>query len=296
MQVCRYCSPKDQTPRLGLLEAGKVYALAPYFPGDVAELLALPDPLAALAPMRDKILTGEPLAWDKLSRPPSSEGGHILPPLDKQEVWAAGVTYLRSKDARMLESETSATVYDQVYAAERPEIFFKATPHRVVGPFDGVGIRADSHWNVPEPELALVIGPDLKLKGFTCGNDMSSRDIEGANPLYLPQAKVYNGCCALGPAITLAGEGFDPSDLAIRLSIGRAGVEVFSGETTTANIKRGFDELIGYLGKSNRFPAGAFLLTGTGVVPGEGFTLAAGDLVRITIEGIGELTNPVTVV
>lgn len=217
----------------------------------------------------------------------------FVPPLDQQEVWAAGVTYKRSQEARERESAGAARFYDLVYSAPRPELFFKAPAYRVRGPGESVRIRRDSKWNVPEPELALVISPRLQLVGFTIGNDMSSRDIEGENPLYLPQAKFYDHSCSVGPAITLTND-FPPSDqAAIRLLIERAGQPVFDGQTSVASMKRSFDELIAWLGKETTFPNGAILLTGTGIVPPDDFTLAPGDVVHIDIVGIGRLTNPV---
>lgn len=217
----------------------------------------------------------------------------LLPPIDRQEVWAAGVTYRRSQVARMEESQGAAVFYDQVYLADRPELFFKATPHRVSGPGEAVRIRRDASWNVPEPELALVLNSRLELVGFTIGNDMSSRDIEGANPLYLPQAKVYDACCGLGPWITLASSMPAPEQIEIELSVERNGEIAFRGTTAVSQMARTFADLIGWLGRDNSFPAGVFLLTGTGIVPGDDFTLAGGDLVRITISGIGTLANPV---
>lgn len=217
----------------------------------------------------------------------------LLPPIDQQEVWAAGVTYRRSKTARMEESEGAARFYDLVYEAPRPELFFKATPHRVVGPGGRVRIRTDAKWNVPEPELALVLNSRLELVGCTIGNDMSSRDIEGENPLYLPQAKVYDQCCALGPCVTLLS-GLPPrEEIRIHLDIIRGDEVVFEGDTNIGQMARSFESLIGYLGRDNSFPQGAFLLTGTGIVPSEAFTLYAGDLVSITIDGIGTLSNRV---
>jgi 2-dehydro-3-deoxy-D-arabinonate dehydratase len=217
----------------------------------------------------------------------------LLAPVDQQEVWAAGVTYKRSQEARERESAGAAHFYDLVYSAPRPELFFKAPAYRVSGPGEFVHIRRDSKWNVPEPELALVISPQLKLVGFTIGNDMSSRDIEGENPLYLPQAKFYDHACALGPCITLAEAMPKLDDTAIRLTIERAGKMVFDGATKASAMKRSFQELIDWLGKETSFPNGAILLTGTGVVPPDDFTLAAGDVVHIDIAGIGRLTNPV---
>jgi len=215
-----------------------------------------------------------------------------LAPIDAQEVWAAGVTYVRSKQARMDESPTAASVYDRVYTAERPELFFKATPNRITGPGEAVRVRRDSSWSVPEPELALVLSPALKIVGYTIGNDMSARDIEGENPLYLPQAKIYSGCCALGPLVAL-GALPDAASLAINLTIERAGKTAFSGETTFAAMKRTPNELVSWLGKENAFPEGAVLFTGTGIVPPDDFSLADGDIVHIDITGVGRLSNPV---
>jgi 2-dehydro-3-deoxy-D-arabinonate dehydratase len=217
----------------------------------------------------------------------------LLPPIDQQEVWAAGVTYRRSQTARMEESETSASCYDKVYSAPRPELFFKATPHRVVGQGQSLRIRKDSKWNVPEPELALVLNSRMQLVGYTIGNDMSSRDIEGENPLYLPQAKVYDNCCGLGPCITLASAMPRPHDIGIKLQIRRAKQAVFQGKTGIDQMARSFDELIGWLARDNSFPNGAFLLTGTGIVPDSTFTLHPGDIVDIGIDGIGILSNPI---
>ena len=223
----------------------------------------------------------------------SLDNVQLLAPIDTQEVWAAGVTYKRSQVARMEESEAGASHYDMVYTADRPEIFLKATPNRVSGPGEPVRVRSDSNWTVPEPELTLVVRPDLQLVGFTVGNDMSARDIEGENPLYLPQAKVYNQCCGLGPCILLAEEPLDRPNTKIILAIDRGGSEVFRGETNIDQMARGFEDLIGWLGKENTLPNGAFLLTGTGIVPPDEFTLQNADSVSIEITGIGTLTNPV---
>ncbi len=218
----------------------------------------------------------------------------LLAPIGSQDVWAAGVTYYRSRDARMDEARESggSTFYDRVYDAERPELFFKATASRVVAPGGQVRVRRDSAWSVPEPELVLVIDAAGRMVGYTIGNDMSARDIEGENPLYLPQAKVYDGSCAIGPAVLFTPDPLPPTT-AINLRIVRAGAVAFEGTTTTGQIKRGFDELAGWLCRESSFPAGVYLLTGTGIVPPDEFTLASGDEIAITIDGIGTLTNTV---
>ncbi|MBI2807067.1 MAG: fumarylacetoacetate hydrolase family protein [Planctomycetes bacterium] len=216
-----------------------------------------------------------------------------LAPVERQEIWAAGVTYKRSQEARERESAGAARFYDLVYSAPRPELFFKSPAWRASGPGEPVHIRRDSKWNVPEPELALVISPRLKLVGFTIGNDMSSRDIEGENPLYLPQAKFYDRACAVGPCITLVDAMPKPDETTIRLLIERAGKPAFDGSTRVSSMKRTFEELLDWLGKETSFPDGVILLTGTGVVPPDDFTLAAGDVVHIDIAGIGRLTNVV---
>jgi 2-dehydro-3-deoxy-D-arabinonate dehydratase len=248
----------------------------------------------------DELIAREDLAGrlDRLMRggaacePPKP--GELLPPIGSQEVWAAGVTYYRSRDARMQESKSAGggDFYDRVYAAERPELFFKATPHRVVGPGGKVAIRGDAAWSVPEPELALFITPAGKIAGYTVGNDMSSRDIEGENPLYLPQAKVYDRSCALGPCLLISTEPL-PDSTEIRLEIMRAGQSAFAGSTSLKELKRDPAQLVEYLYRQCSFPQGCFLLTGTGIVPPDSFTLQAGDEIRITIPPIGTLTNRV---
>lgn len=219
----------------------------------------------------------------------------LLAPVDAQEIWASGVTYLRSRDARQEEAQDGGDVYARVYHAQRPELFFKSLAYKAVGQGDAVGIRQDATWNVPEPELALVLNPAMQVIGFTIGNDMSSRDIEGENPLYLPQAKVYDKSCALGPRIWLNPANVWP-DVTIAITISRSDEAVFQAETNTGQIKRTLPELASYLGRSHTLDYGALLLTGTGVVPPSDFTLQAGDVVSITIEPIGTLTNTVTVV
>jgi len=215
-------------------------------------------------------------------------------PIGSQEVWAAGVTYLRSRTARMEESKDAGggTFYDKVYHAERPELFFKGTPHRVAAPGTPVRIRGDSKWNVPEPELTLAINAHGRIFGYTVGNDMSSRDIEGENPLYLPQAKVYDKSTALGPCLLVTDQAL-PITTTIAIEIRRGGTSVFSGSTKIDQIKRSFTELAGFLFRDNSFPNGTYLLTGTGIVPPDAFTLKSGDEIRITIEPIGTLVNAV---
>jgi 2-dehydro-3-deoxy-D-arabinonate dehydratase len=216
----------------------------------------------------------------------------LLPPIGSQEVWAAGVTYYRSRNARMEESKSAGggDFYDRVYHATRPELFFKSSPHRVVGPGAKVAIRDDASWSVPEPELTLLVTPGGKIAGYTIGNDMSSRDIEGENPLYLPQAKVYDRSCALGPCLLIADEPL-PDTTEIALEILRGDTTAFAGATSLKEMKRKPQELVEYLYRNNSFPQGCFLLTGTGVVPPDSFTLKPGDEIRITIPPIGTLIN-----
>ncbi len=217
----------------------------------------------------------------------------ILAPIDGEtEVWAAGVTYKRSEQARMEESGTP-DIYAKVYAAKRPELFFKATPRRVAGPDAPIVVRTDSTWDVPEPELVLAVNAHAEIIGYTIGNDVSSRSIEGENPLYLPQAKVYTGCCGLGPGITPAWEVPDPYNLTIHLAIERNGQVYWEGETSTRELKRRFDELVTFLFLENDFPDGVFLCTGTALVPERQFTLEPGDVVQIDIDQLGTLRNPV---
>lgn len=279
MQLCKV-RLRSGDIRVATFRDGKLHLLGPE--AHLADLLHAADPAAAVEGLSD---TGTPAV--------SLDDATLLAPIDRQEVWAAGVTYKRSQEARERESAGAGQFYDLVYSAPRPEIFFKAPAYRVVGPNDTVHIRRDSRWNVPEPELALVISPNLQLVGYTIGNDMSSRDIEGENPLYLPQAKFYDRSCAVGPVITLA-RGFPPAEeVVIRLQIARGGKSVFDGQTLLTSMKRSLEELIAWLGKETGFPDGAILLTGTGVVPPDDFTLAVDDVVHIDITAIGRLTNVV---
>ena len=296
LQICRFFEP-GAGPRLGAVVNEQVYDLtatgqAAFDSFNAWLSWASRQGLAqAASSLADVTASLKPVyAWAGLQRPPDSAQPHLLAPLDAQEVWAAGVTYLRSREAREEESNKIG-IYDKVYDAARPEIFLKATPHRVVGPHDLIRARADATWSVPEPELTVLISPDLQIIRYTAGNDVSSRDIEGENPLYLPQAKIYLRSCALGPAITLATDLSGPADIA--LTIRRAGEVVFEGSISTGQMKRPISELVAYLGRENEFPNGVFLMTGTGLVPPDGYTLQSGDVVEIRIEGIGRLVNVV---
>src|SRR5262245_709528 len=282
MELCKLQLGNGEV-RVGLVEDGHIRLLAT-------------DALVGIRTLADVLHSDNPasLARSLIDENTSTVPLHdatLLAPLDRQEVWAAGVTYKRSREARERESAGAAQFYDLVYSAPRPELFFKATPHRVVGPGDRVRIRRDTRWSVPEPELALVLTPRLKLVGYTIGNDMSARDIEGENPLYLPQAKVYDRCCAVGPVVTLKESMPQLDRVTIRLTIERRGATAFDGSTTLAQMHRPLDDLIGWLGRDNSFPNGVILLTGTGIVPPDDFALAAGDLVTIEVTGIGRLTN-----
>ncbi|MDZ4764311.1 MAG: fumarylacetoacetate hydrolase family protein [Chloroflexota bacterium] len=296
MILIRYFDP-DSGAQLGLIDGETIYNISDRFStlggwlrysiGATASLL---DEMRGLIAQSANTL---PVASLKSDLDPNHP--HWLPPIDEQDVWAAGVTYERSRNARQEESIDGGDVYARVYGAERPELFFKARGRDVVGMFDRVGIRRDASWSVPEPELALVINPALEIVGFTVGNDMSSRDIEGANPLYLPQAKMYTASCALGPGILI-----QPSeswlDTTIHITITRGGQPVFAGEVSTARIVRTPRDLVEHLGRALSFPHGTILLTGTGIVPPNEFTLAAEDEISIHIEGIGTLHNTVKIV
>ncbi len=283
MYICRF-SDGTNNVRIGFVIGEHVYDITARFPSITAFLrwtIGRSDAGSALK----QALVGVPATASLASVT-------LLRPSDDQEIWAAGVTYERSRVAREEESAKSG-IYDRVYTAPRPEIFFKATPSRVVGPGEAVAIREDASWNVPEPELALVINPAMEIVGYTIGNDMSSRDIEGENPLYLPQAKMYGRCCAVGPMIALSEHIPDAKNLTISVTIQRAGRTMFSGSVNTSKIVRRYDELVAYLGRDNVFADGVMLLTGTGIVPGDDFTLESGDNVSISIDRIGTLQNPV---
>jgi 2-dehydro-3-deoxy-D-arabinonate dehydratase len=274
----------DGAPRVGVTGSGAASE-------DVVTVLAAPSLSDLLALPLDRIR--EACASPAGPALPAS-GARLLAPVDgRMEVWAAGVTYERSRSARMDESEHSADVYDRVYTAQRPELFFKSAAWRVAGPGAPVSVRSDSAIDVPEPELAVVLNSAGEVGGYTICNDMSSRSIEGENPLYLPQAKVYLGGCAVGPWIVPAWELPDPYALTIELTISRDDQPVWEGSASTSALYRKIDELAAFLFREDEFPAGVVLSTGTSLVPALPFTLQAGDEVRIKIEGIGELANPV---
>ena len=285
MQIVKYVDWRVSPPchRIGCLQHGKIRPIGTEA-SRLADILHFPSPWEEAK-----------AAWKQASECDEVEVAEVrlLAPIDRQEVWGAGVTYERSKVAREEESEHAATFYDRVYHADRPELFFKATPARVVGPGEAIRVRSDSKWCVPEPELALILSPQMRIVGYTVGNDVSARDLEGVNPLYLPQAKTYDACCSLGPAITLA-EAMPPlAEVQIHLEIDRAGQPLLRESTPLARMKRTFDELVGWLGRDNSFRDGVILLTGTGIVPPDDFTLRPDDEVRITIDGIGTLQNSV---
>jgi 2-dehydro-3-deoxy-D-arabinonate dehydratase len=285
MKICRFKNKQSEV-RIGLVTADSgLLDLTSSGITTMQPLLESDDPVGKL----------RQISQSGLPRVALSEV-QLCAPVERQEVWAAGVTYLRSKTARMEESDFSATAYDKVYVAERPEIFFKSLAEKVVATGEPVGIRRDARWNVPEPELALVINSRGQIVGHTIGNDMSSRDIEGENLLYLPQAKTYHRSCALGPWITLGTPEPAARAWKIKIEIQRDGQSVFGGETSIGQIKRGFEELAGFLYRCQVFPHGAVLLTGTGIVPPDTFTLQERDMIAIEITGIGLLQNPVTVV
>ena len=283
--LCRFTTAPHGEVRVGLVDAGMVRDLTAAGVHRLDELLERVDLADHVARAGRATLPEWPL--DRV---------RLLTPVESQEVWAAGVTYLRSKQARMDESDFSARAYDHVYDAVRPEIFFKSLPQKVVASGEPVGIRQDARWSVPEPELALVMNSAGRIVGFSIGNDMSSRDIEGENLLYLPQAKIYSRSCAIGPWIVVGPTEQDARQWTVRLEIRRGGEVVFEGETCVGQLKRTFSELVEHLCRSQTFPTGAVLLTGAGIVPDDSFTLNAGDSVHITISGIGTLENSVVVV
>ena len=287
----------DSGIRIGVHRDDTVYDVSQHVPTISAWLQSsMGDPqiaVHALASVAKSAPTTYPA--EMFDNPPSPDAAHWLAPVDVQDVWAAGVTYERSREARQEEADDGGDIYLRVYGASRPELFFKAKGDWVVGPYGEVGIRSDATWNVPEPELALVMNPALEIVGMTAANDMSSRDIEGENPLYLPQAKIYTAACALGHGIRLQAVTEIPH-VPICLEIRRGDDVIFSGETDTRNIRRRVRDLLTHLGHSLTFPDGVVLLTGTGIVPPNDFTLQAGDTVQVAIDGVDTLINTVRVV
>jgi len=292
--LCRFRT-SEAPPHLGLIYGGELYDLTASGRHQYADmcdwLKSAADNVTQAFSMLER--TVEELQCISAADALLQESAEIklLAPLDEQEVWACGVTYEMSREARMRESG-EPTIYGRVYDAARPEIFFKSTPHRVIGPDEAVAIRGDSAWDVPEAEMVLVVTPQMEIVGYTVGNDMSSREIEGENPLYLPQAKVYDRCCALGPFVRLAKD-FDPLNQAVECTVRREDKQIFRGATHTSSIHRSLEELVSYLGRCNSFPNGVFVMTGTGIVPPDAFSLQGGDIIEITFEGLGTLCNPV---
>ena len=298
MRVARFWVP-GQGARLGLCEGATVRELS----SPDAPPLESFDALVQLARRTRRDLrecvqglrgsasgSGSAYAYQDLDRAPNPGVPHLLLPVVPPEVWAAGVTYERSREARLAET-TTVGIYDKVYDAERPEVFFKATPSRCVGPNAPVGIRADSRWTVPEPELGVVLGAEGEVLGYTLGNDMSARDIEGENPLYLPQTKIYRACCSLGPTILLT-DAAAAGRLTITCRIARRGRDVFRGQVSTARLHRPITDLVAYLRRANDIPPMTVLLTGTGIVPPDEFACEEGDVIEVGADEIGTLKNP----
>ena len=280
--------------RLGVYEKDTVQALASPDSSPVESfdaLVELEDGRAGLVNVvRQLRRHGPTFSYRDLDRVPSPEAPHLLLPVQPHEVWAAGVTYERSREARLAET-TTVGIYDKIYDAERPELFFKATASRCVGPNVPIGIRSDSRWTVPEPELAVILSEEGEVLGYTLGNDMSARDIEGENPLYLPQTKIYRACCSIGPTILLSDEPVE-GRLTLWCRIERRGREVFRGEVGTSRIRRPIAELVTYLRRANDIPPMTVLLTGTGIVPPDEFACEEGDVIEIGADEIGVLRNP----
>ncbi|NEU30844.1 fumarylacetoacetate hydrolase [bacterium LRH843] len=288
MRIIRYANGENAT-LAAVTDEGKIYALPQQ---DFLEVVRLADEKGTTA-----LKIVEEAIADATALDANVEDLNLLVPIEAPEVWASGVTYQKSKEARNYEATDgkldATTFYDKVYDAERPEIFFKSTAARTKGTNDDIYIRSDSNWQIPEPELGLVINKDGKVLGYTVGNDMSCRDIEGENPLYLPQAKIWRNSCSIGPAIRLAETVVDPYKFEITCRIFRNEEKVFEGSASTDQLKRKFDELVGYLVKDNEIFDGTVLLTGTCIVPPNEFTLADGDRIEIEISDIGVLNNPV---
>jgi 2-dehydro-3-deoxy-D-arabinonate dehydratase len=297
MKICSFSSKGSELRHLGILSADDKQVV------DLTEIDrdAFSSFVALVSKSEQSSQTLNNLIQSKLNK----AGGNIRRfslndvvlriPFAPAEVWAAGVTYFRSREAREVETSLKG-LYTSVYGAERPEIFFKTTSLRCVGPEEAVGIRGDSKWNVPEPELTLVFGSDCRILGYTIGNDMSSREIEGLNPLYLPQAKIFKNCCSIGPVVATADEVPDPKKLQIKMEIRRGGSTAFEGSISTGMMKRTIEELVSFLGRSNVIPPVSALMTGTGIVPPDDFSLQHGDIIEITMDKVGTLRNTVATV
>jgi 2-dehydro-3-deoxy-D-arabinonate dehydratase len=289
VRLCAVWSPEDERRALCIVKGGNIYPVDRF--GDVADLLTWHHDSIEAAVAAAGVSSAPLGSYDELTQSePGSNTLHLVSPVIPAEVWAAGVTYERSRDARMHES-SEQDIYERLYEAERPELFFKATGARVRGHLAPVGLRTDSDWQIPEPEIALVLDGSAQVIGYTLGNDMSSRDIEGQNPLYLGQAKIFAGSCALGPTVVSSDAVDDPYDLEIEMRILRSGESVFSGSTSTARLHKRFEVLTSYLARDNWIAPGTVLLTGTGIVPPDDFSLKSGDVVEITCEPIGSLRN-----
>ncbi|RIV19643.1 hypothetical protein D2Q93_12420 [Alicyclobacillaceae bacterium I2511] len=291
MKTVRYQNPETRQVHLGLVVAGNVYSITrqvPEWTDPVPMWHALRALGLAVEVAAEKLCQGPRIPWTELEH-----SGLLLPPVASQEVWAAGVTYERSRDARNAETKLQDSVYDRVYAAQRPELFFKATGVRVVATGQSLGLRSDSQWMVPEPELTLVISAAGDILGWTVGNDLSSRDIEGENPLYLPQAKMFAGSCALGPVLLWNTGAENPLEWTMDLVIRRNSQVAFQGTVALTQFRRSFGELVAYLRRDNPVADGTALMTGTGIVPPDDFTLAPGDVIEVSVEAIGTLRNTV---
>ena len=289
MKTVRYQDPQTRQIQLGLVDAESVYSITRQVP-EWTDPVPMWHVLRALGLSVDetveKLRQGTAIPWAELEH-----AGLLLPPVECKEVWAAGVTYERSREARNAETKLQDSVYDRVYTAQRPELFFKATQERVVAPGHNLGLRSDSQWMVPEPELTLVISSMGDILGWTVGNDLSSRDIEGENPLYLPQAKVFAGSCSLGPVLLWNTGVENPREWTIDLVIRRNGQAAFRGTVALTQFRRSFEELVAYLRRDNPVADGTALMTGTGIVPPDNFTLTPGDVIEVSVDAIGTLRN-----
>ena len=296
MKLCQYFLPRGGK-RVGVVEDGRVVDITsrPAKVASVLDLIVQGRSAAGVERLARRLMKGKrpQVTLGELEVPPSPRRGHLLAPLDPPEVWGAGITYRRSADYYTAHQGRAKGIYDDVYESERPELFFKATAARAVGPNAPVGVRRDSSLTAVEAELALVVGAQGDIVGYTCGNDLSAWDIERANPLYLPQSKIFRGCFAFGPVLVTAGEIRDPHALELRCRVRRGGALLYEGKVTTGEMKRRCPELVDWLRRDNPIPAGTVLSTGTGILVPDEHALRNGDLVEVEIAGIGVLRNPV---